>query len=294
MIMFIYISFPYKVLKESIAVSLTEETGFLVTIDDLKPNFGLSVSMLGLNIRSTSGQVVKLQEITAGLNPFYLFLGKAKVYGVLQNSKNSYIKTDLSFSLLDFLGSNPAILPSSVVVDAKDFTFDDIVSLLIQKIPLEQNTALYLKPLFDKVKIKGKLSSTIDIDLNRSDMSLSEGTVALDFKNFEILFDKSLQIPDQIFSKSHIAAVIKNSVFTIDNKSALLAKNLSLILAGKIALKSSIDKSLCDVNIDLELRDELQNAIGSILQTIFSNKEEGKIKFLIKGPLSPKPTVEII
>ena len=74
----------------------------------------------------------------------------------------------------------------------------------------------------------------------------------------------------------------------ISKNSGFVSQELKLLFSGFVQFKQSLNASLIEVPIELELKDGLQKAIGGIVDMV-TGGNEGKSKFILRGPLlSPK------
>ena len=63
-VVFLYMTFPFKVSKEALANEITKMTGVSVRIQDLSPSFPVGLNLAGLTLNNPGGKNLKLDKQT--------------------------------------------------------------------------------------------------------------------------------------------------------------------------------------------------------------------------------------
>lgn len=292
-IFFLYLSFPYNVLKETIAVKLSEATGLAVSINDMGPRLLLGLKASDVRISSSSGKDVELSKVSAGLSLMYLLIGRIKVVMEVVDKTNGYIEIGAGFGILSLLTSKEP-LPSSLTISAEKFDFGTLVEQMLKAKASSPSTSVLLKPILEKITVVGKLDSKIDMSFDSSDFSRSSGSVLMSLDNALIEFDPNMQIPGQKFKTALIKANSQNGTFQFDPSSGFKSDDITIALTGKIMEKTKVEQSIFDLEISIEMLKNLKDQFGIVLNAVVGKETDGKVKIKVAGPLVPGPEVKFL
>jgi type II secretion system protein N len=291
-IFFLYLSFPYNILKETIALELSNALGVSVTIKDLGPRFFVGLNAEGIKFGSYSKGDVELKKVGVNISLLSLLLAKAKVNIGIQDSTGGTLDLDLGFGIFDIISGT--VLPSSIAMTSEKFTFGNFVELGLKMQAAAPSTSPLLKPVLEKISVLGKLTSNIDMDINTSDFSRSTGSLDINLVEATIDFDPAMQIPSQRFESAVIKANMQGGNFVFDPQSRFKTKDLNIALSGKIIEKTRIEQSILDIEIKVELFKELKETFGVIFNAVAGKEIEGKLNLKIAGPLIPGPEFKFL
>ena len=73
---FVYLTFPFNILKESLVMKLNKATGLNIAVFDMSPSLLLGVEAQGVSLKTATGQEVKFSAIEASLSTWHLFIGR--------------------------------------------------------------------------------------------------------------------------------------------------------------------------------------------------------------------------
>lgn len=293
---FLYLSFPYNILKEGLSAQISNATQLNLTVGELKSRFPLGLKAEKITIYNPmGGKQFTFNELSVRLSFLGLLIGNLTADLEIVDESNGRIELSGSISLFDILKiGKESILPKRIDFNAKDFLFGDIVNFLLSAKANNEGTNALLKPLLEKIEIKGKLNSKVSLNLNSDDVSQSKGETSFDVKGATIDFDKGLQLPNQVFDSALFKAVSNSGQIAIDQSSLFKSQDLELAIHGKIIQKQKFDKSQMDVDMLLSMRGAFKEQIGFILDTIFNrSNSEGMFKIKISGQLS-SPQVDFL
>ncbi|MBI2601525.1 MAG: type II secretion system protein GspN [Deltaproteobacteria bacterium] len=293
-ITFLYFSFPYDVLKESIAVETTNATGMAVSIGDLGPSFPLGIEIENTKLGTSEGNEIQIPYASVQVSVLPLLWAHIDVDVEIEDRSQGTLDLSLGLSLFDLLKGSRMILPSSVEIEADKFLFGDLAEFGVKMFAASPGTSLFLKPILEKMGIDGKLKAEVDLSLNVSDFSLSTGTVSFDLKDTVVQFDESMQIPSQKFETAILKASLQNGTATIDKNSRFRTKDLDIAFEGKVLQKTKIEQSVLDISVNLQLFQELRKQFGFALNAISGKETEGKLLIKISGPISPAPKIDLL
>ncbi len=291
---FLYLAFPYKILKESIAIELSNMTGVSVTIDDLSPRFLLGLEANGVKLNVPGGTEVEFQEVSGSVSLLRLLLGNIHASVDVVDKTEGTLDLTLDFGIFDLM-SGTIPFPSALSLEAEKFTFGNIAELILKLETSRPTMSPFIKPLLEKLGVRGKLNAGVDFDFDTSDFTKSKGSIALTLIDATLEFDPGMQIPSQRFENAVFKATSQNGTLGIDPSSRFKTKDIDVALTGKVAQKSKVEQSVLDLNINLQLSAELTKQFSAALSVVLGKAEpEGRISIRVSGPLLQGPEVKVL
>jgi type II secretion system protein N len=280
---FVWSTFPYEVLKETISNQLSEATGMSIRIGDLGPRFPVGIRFGDIVVASGNTASLEIKQISATISPFALLIGRVSVTVELVAPKGDPLEVQASLGLLSLLrGAAP--LPKSIVIKSKGLPLGRYINFLLVS---EANSATanpLIAPLLKQIEFDAKLLADIDIDLNTDDPTDSSGKVSVILKDAVLkITEPSLNIPDQAFETAKIEGQLSKAVFALKDGSGLISGDLSIVLGGNVTLKQPIDRSAIAAAIQIEVRGPLKENFGFIMDAASGAQTEGKISMKIDG-----------
>lgn len=289
---FLYLSFPYDVLKETLAVESSKASGLVVSIDELQPSLMFGLRAKDIKIETPKGYAVKLRQLKVSVNPLGLLIGRIWAGAEIIDAKGGIIDADVSFKIFELISPQSLPLPSNLELSAKKFEIGKFGNLYIKKMLSDPKTNPLLKPVLEKVHFAGQLNGSVDLDLNAADFTRSGGDISLSMAKTSIQFDPSLQIPSQPFSEASVKLRSVGGRVKVDPKSRFRSQGLDIALSGEIVQKTSLEKSLAQLKVDVELFAKLKEQFGFLIDAFTHRSNDGKLSIKISGPLVPGPRVE--
>jgi type II secretion system protein N len=294
LIFFLYLSFPYDVLKESIAVQASAETGLSVSIEKIGPRFLLGLKAQNVRIASPKGDEIELKEVNVGISLLNLLLGKIKVELEFVDKSGGLLDLSAKLGILSLVMSKgEMVLPSSIYVEAEKFNFGKFAEFSLKLLAASPSTSILLKPVLEKIGIDGKLNAKVDLSLDNSDFSRSTGSSLISLVDTTVEFDPSMQVPVQRFENAQIKFDLQSGQIAFDQSSRFKTSDIDVTIGGKIAQKGKVELSILDVSINVQLFKELKGQFGMVLDAIANKPTDGKLVIKISG-LLPAPQVKIL
>jgi type II secretion system protein N len=291
-IFFLYLSFPYGVLKETISANVLSATGMNLRMQEFSPAFPLGVAATNVEISSpnASAKALHFKSIKAKLSILDLFLFRLGA-NILAESQTGTV--DLSFTLPFGRLLAQDFTPSSLDFEAVNFGLDEAVSYGLAVASANGVGGAVAGPLLAAIGFRGKLTGTASLSLNPTSPTESTGTVKLALRDAAlILSDPSLGLPDQVFKTAQVNSVISNGVVKIEPTTRFSAEELDFSFEeSKIMLKNPIMTSVLDVKFGVKLSGGLQEKFGWVLDAATGGSaKDGGVKFLVSGTLdAPTP-----
>ena len=293
-LIFLYWSFPYGVLKETISTQLQAATGINMRIGHLGPAFPFGFKTEDLEIAGSSGKKIEFQTATIRLNIFSLFLLNLGVNVDLTTKNKGELDADLAFAIPALLKGQLA-LPSSVDVTAKAFPLDDIVSYGLKQVAASGAGGPAAGPLIAAMGFRGKLNGTVTLSLDSSAPAQSTGKVKLSLNDSAlVLSDPSLGFPDQLFKSAQISADLGGGVLKVDPSSRFTAEDLDLGADGRVMLKKTFGSSELDMKMFMKLSGGLSEKFGWVMEGLSGGAAKGDgLHLQIRGTVDAPVTTTL-
>jgi type II secretion system protein N len=282
LIFFIYVSFPYSVVKEWISATAMKETGIRFRMDDLSPNLPLGISASGIELEGKPGQPpVKIKSIDLSIGLFSLLMGKLAVDLEVAGDKSGEL--DLGVRLSLFKGLIDGVwIPSVIELNSRKFAIGPLVAYgLGMAADNQAGSNPIVKELLENIMLVGDLDGIIDFDINVGDPIQSRGQAELQLKGARLSFvNPSLNISPQSFEIATIKADVKDGKMLVDRASRFKSEGLDFGLSGTIALMDNLEKSTVEIGLSLKLDQDLKQNYGFLLGA------EGELNGSLRGTLS--------
>lgn len=292
--LFLFMFFPYQILKEAISLKASEATGMSIAIDSLSLKLPFGLNLKGVSVVAADGKEMQFEWVTVAVKTLPLFLGSLGVQvDLIDNGKgylNAYVKTGIP-SLLS--GRTPSL--ERLQIDAANFRIGELIDFTISALNQEEVFSSLLKPLLESIDIDGKMASSIDLTLDFSNPQKTNGILDLSFQGLAIKsLNENIPLPEQNFQKAAINASIKNGTIAINaGKSGFSSQDLLLNFNGEIQQKSQITSTVLDLGINVTLGAGLTDHLGIVLDAVAQKETGGKMEIKIKGPVAgPAVTFE--
>jgi hypothetical protein len=275
LLFFLYLSFPYGVLKEAIASQVQMATGVTVRMESFGPSFPFGFSADGVEIYKGQSPHFKLKSVTARLSIWQLFLARLGVSVEIEDPKGGDLDVGVAFGLFDLIGGNGG-LPSIVTMSSKGFAIDSLTSFGIQAAVDSGVGGPMAGPLLAKLGLRGKLSGAIDLRLNGKVPSQTTGDIKVNLTDAVlVLSDPSLNFPDQSFKTAQISASVQGGSVNVDPSTRLITADLEMGIDGKVALRPQMPNSDLSLKAFIKLQGLLGDQYGMILDGLSNGMSKG-------------------
>ena len=281
---FLYLSFPYGVLKEAIASQIQLATGITVRMESFGPAFPFGFSADGVEVYKGQSVRFKVRSVTARLSIFQLLLARLGVGIRVEDPKGGNLDLSLGFGIIDLISGN-AGLPSHVALSAKSFTVDSLADFGIHTAVDNGVGGPMAGPLLAKLGLRGKLSGNVDLSLNGKVPSQSSGDVKLTLTDAVlVLSDPSLNFPDQSFKTAQVSANVGNGTLNIDPSTRLTTADLDMGVDGKVVLRPQFSGSSLSLKAFLKLQGMLGDQYGMLVDGLSNGMgKNGSLSLQITG-----------
>lgn len=291
---FLYLTFPYEVLKESLAAELSAGSSFNIQIGELGPKIPLGIVAKDVQVSPQSGgKALKIARVDVSVSMFWLMLGKISTNLTLSTNDKGVLDLGLDIGLFQLLGKSP--MPSLISMDSNQYPIDDLVGFGLGAYASSPAINPMLPPLITALGFTGKLNAAVKLRLNQSEPSQSTGSAEITLVNGILkLSDPALGLTDQKFSAATIKAALKDGTLAFDPKSGFIAEELALTINGKVAFKSSLQQSGLDLNIGIKLDKDLRDKFGFVIDMVGGGQpKNGELTVKLRGSVA-QPAVETI
>lgn len=285
-VLFVFLTFPYEVLKESLAAGISQSTGYVVQIGDMGPRlFPIGLKAEDIRVETQSGSAtMKLKSLRVGVGLLPLVLGKVGVE-VTAIQDQGKLEASADFGVFDLLGHKA--VPRRITLAAKAFPLDDLVTFALGVAGNSPTANPMVAPLLTAIGFSGQLTGNADFNLDAKNPTQSTGQADLSLNKANLkLSHPSLGLPDQVFKKALIKAKVENGAVVIDKNSGFVSDELDLALNGKVTLKAQPSASLLDLKIQIKLDKGLKDKFGFLIDAVTgSATSEGQLTMQLRGPM---------
>jgi type II secretion system protein N len=285
-VFFLYLTFPYEVLKETLAGEISQSSGYTVHIGELTPSFPLGLTAKRVRVEAPGGAQLNLSSVDASVSVLSLFLAKVAAEAEIHAGKGKLV-ANVGFGVFDLISG--VALPRRLEVVATAFPVEEAARFGLAS---AAGSDPMVGPILTKIGIVGNLNAKIDLKLDPRVPTQSSGTADLVLSNAVLkLSDPTLGLPDQTFKHAQAKARIEDGSLVIDKQTGLVSDELELTAEGKIGLKPQMPASTLDLRIGVKLDKGLKDMFGSIVDAwVGSGTGEGRFTLQLRGTVgAPVP-----
>ncbi len=293
--LFMYLTFPYKLLSKRIALEITKASDFEVSIKELSPSFFTSFHLENIEIyhKKDPTTPIVIDSLQIGFSFFKLLVGNLGIDFILKMKKGT-ISGDLNGQLHPFAKKSPPVVPDNIDIKFKQFNIGPLsnfgIDFLKQKLKENESANLLAGPLIENVTLKSKLNGKIRLQPNLEDFTKTSGNISLKFTDTSLLDlgSESLKIPDQKFTQAQLLCKIDKGELNIGEKSALTSNEVDLKPSGKILLQNVFRLSRLNLALKIKLSGQIDQNFGFILGPLFNlqKQADGSMQLFIKGTIA--------
>jgi type II secretion system protein N len=260
---FLYLTFPFNAIRDTIAKQIESRGNLRVIIDDISPFrlTGIRIKGLKLSDAADPTQVyLNLNEVRVRVRPTQLLLGRVwldfDVYAYDGGAAGSYCKRGpVSDVALNFVGLRLAKYGMREVV--RKFGSMDLDGMLSGQFELHYNPAV-------RRNNSGLLSLSVD---------------KMKASHIVILNNK---LPDLVFEPGKISFKMQNQAFSVDQFN-LKSNNLEMTMTGRVTLADIFRNSRVFLNLRLKPSDEMESALGIIMMGVKQPDANGFYTISLNG-----------
>lgn len=282
-IFFLYMTFPYGVLKEAISAEVNKATGMNIRVARLGPNLPAGVDFEGVQIEATpGGKAFNIDQVYAGVGFFSLLITRLSADVDLTAKDGGTLSIGISDWLFRLISGGDS-LPRELTVNAEKFPLDELVSFALGAAANSPDVSPLLAPMLSKLLFRGKLNGVVDMNFE-NDARESEGEFDIKINDgLFIIDDPSLNIADQRFEKAVLKGKLNKGEIKLDDGSGFKTQELEVSIKGGISLRESLPKSVLGIKIALKLDRGLKEQFGFLINT--AGGQDAAVAWNITGSL---------
>ena len=276
-VFFLYLTFPYGILKEAVIAEVSKNTGFNIRIKQFGPDLPLGFEAEDIVV-SKGNHEMSFKSAEVSISILSLFVANATADIELTSRNNGTLEASASWGILQLFDQN--FLPSSVSVEADRFDIGPMANFGLKTYAKTANDLI--KGTLSKMLIAGNLGGTIDADLDVGDPLQSEGVVDLKLSKASLdMNDPNLNLSKQIFKKAAIQADLKGGKLNVSKASGFHSQELVVDVNGSAQLKNPMKNSLLNIGMDIKLTGSLQENFDFVLGMMGGSN--GVAKYRLSG-----------
>lgn len=282
---FVYITFPYLVLKEALSAKLGKLTGLDIRMEELDPNLPLGFEATKLSISSSrGGPAIEVQTADVSISVLNLLIGRIGVHVDLETKNGGELSVYTRMSIWKLMDG--VMLPSVFELDANKFPIGPLIGFLLSSQANSPTANPMISGLLAQISMDGDLNGMIDLDIAADNPSASNGEIDINFKNMSFkINDPSLHVAEQKFKKALLKANMTKGALKFDNNSGFESDELKLGITGDIALKPQLERSNLNLELSIKLDQGLKEQFGFLLDMAGGGGSGDVVKYQLKGVL---------
>lgn len=284
-VLFLFLTFPYEVLKESLAAEISQNTGLIVRIGDMSADFPLGMTAEKVKIESPTGtSSMSFKSLSVDVAVLKLLLGKVSVeVSAAEGAGEMEIGAD--FGILDLIANQP--VPKRFRFESRNFPLDDLVGFGLNSAASSPTANPMVAPLISAIGVSALLNGKADFALDAKTPAQSTGEMELSLAKAVLkLSHPSLGLPDQEFKSAKIGAKVEAGSVVFAKNSGFVSDELELLTEGKIQLKQQPLNSNLDLKVVFRLNKGLKEKFGFLVDAMTgSATSEGQLTMQLRGPM---------
>lgn len=265
-IFFVYLTFPYSILKESVLSEINRTSSFRIRMERLEPSLPLGLVAENISIASdTGGTPLSFKTAKVHISVLNLLIGRVSVSGEVETKTGGTFEFSGRVGLLRLI-SGKGVMPSHVDMLAQKFEIDNIIAFLLTSQANSPTANPLIAGMLTKIGFKGKLEGMMDFDINPDNPADSSGKMNLQLDDGVLTVDDpNLNLGEQKFKKAKILANIEKGKLVFDKSSGFHTQNFFLDLVGDIQMKQDLGNSTLNLAFNVKLEEALKEQFGLIL-----------------------------
>ncbi|RDB36240.1 MAG: type II secretion system protein GspN [Spirobacillus cienkowskii] len=290
-IIIIYQTFPYNILKENITNKINnqlqlEKIPLKVEIKNIRPYWftGIQIDDLVIKNQFEFNNSFILDSIIVRIKILPLFLGKVSV-NLKLSQKSGLLNAAFSAPINSLINNN--FFPEKASVIIKKFSVDRLSQVLLKASMsgINYNVAL-LEPIINHINFGGDLDgfmilsnpSSLDVDLN-----LLNSYLGID--------NESLEFPNQDFSKLRLKLKWNGNDIEIFKETEIISKNIDIEFYGTVETPPALSRNPANINlfVNFSLSGEVEKNFGFLIPQLLncpsSSMLAGYLKVQLTGTL---------
>ena len=295
-ILFLYLTFPYGVIKEVAVSKVTEmfqKQGLplRLSIGSMNPSWvtGLELENVQLTNVADAAATLKLGSVHVRLNVLPFLWGTIKVTAKATQT-GGFMEAAVGLPLWGLIKGEQS--PKYANIDFKSFQLDPLFNHGLAVVRGSKDPAMVLLlPLVAKTTAGGSLTGKIVFEnSDTSHFGKAKSTAVLNIAGaFLHINDSTLKIPKQEFETAKIDLKFENNTLSIGNTTKFGAPDIGIGLGGKV-LFSEIPgaPANADLDLDLSMHGEIEKNLGFIVPNMMRCKPltAGELKAKLTGPVT--------
>ena len=286
---FVYLTFPFNILKESLVMKMNKATGLNISVYDLSPSLLLGVEAKGVSLRAANGQEVKFSEINVSLSALRLLIGRLHCVLEVYDADNNPLEVAAGFSLFSIisnLSSGKQPLPEQITVSAQRYQLNDLSKYALSKYASQPATNPLIVPLLEQMEVRGSLNANIALELDMEDPTASDGNLDVSIDGFMLAMNApDFTIDDQKFTKAVVKANLSGGSLKVQKDSEFSSQDISVQISGDLNLKTPLPSSVMNLAIPLQIKGGLKQQFGFLIDAMLKGTSDGNIPLQVRGTL---------
>jgi autotransporter translocation and assembly factor TamB len=281
-VVFLVLTFPYEVFKETLAAELSQMSGQVIRIGDLRASLPIGLTAKDVHVETRTGAALTIDQLAVDVSVLNLLVGRVRVNAEVEQGDGDLDAT-ADFGLFDLIGQR--FVPRRIQLKASAFPIDGPASFGLKYAAGLPSMAV-AGALLGAISFTGKLNGEVDLDLDTKAPSQSTGAAELTLGGAVLkLSDPSIGLPDQAFTKALIKAKVDGGALVIDKNSGFVSDELLLAAEGRIDLAADLFLSKLGVKVTFKLDKGLKEKFAWIMDMMTAPGSDGQVTMHVRGTI---------
>lgn len=288
---FFYMTFPLNLLKPMIYKQVGKATGLTLQIGNLATLFPFGVKAEDVLVTNPAlNQKILLSGVGVELSLWRLILGTISIHSDVVDERDGNLDLSVGLGIGGLTGNNP--LPDTVALVADRFDIGPIADFFLVQSSSTPGANPFVSSLLEKLSVSGKLDGTADFDIEKDNLSQSEGELAINLVDAALRFkDDTMGVKDQVFKHALIKANLVEGTINVSQDTGLTSEELDLKFNGNITLMPQLPMSNLELYLELLLFKDLYKNFGHMV-TVDEKNQKGVVNVDISGTLQQPQVVK--
>lgn len=270
---FIFMTFPYGLLKETVLSRVSEQTDINIRIAEFGPSLPLGFYATRVRVSPLdSASELEFERAKVSLSMFRLLMGEVAINLELRTANRGWMEVQGSWRIFSLIRGQVAV-PRRILLEARDFDLANSTNFLLKYSANQANDLI--RGTLAQMEVRGLLNGDLVLVMAADDPVQSSGEVNLEILEGVLdLNDPDLNIPAQNFSKALIRANLRGGRLILDDSSGLTTQELAISLNGSTSLRNPLELSVLDIDIGLQIQGTLRDNFGFLLSMMGGGSED--------------------
>lgn len=302
-LIFLYLSFPFNVVKEVIISKVNEtfiqqKLPIRISVASFKPKFPIGINLEDIQVSNVNDPLanIKIGKASAWVNVLSLLIGKVDADVRLTQSGGSLdMNYNVGLAALPKMArqSSSGLPAGNARLTFQNFEIKPLVANALAFVRSGNNPALQTIQPFLRTEVSGQISGNIRLDLPSFSETLDKMLLDVDLKIGKAYFemkDETLAIPRQEFTDARAKLKLSKKSIEIPTETKFIANDIGINLSGRMNVSDNLGVNDVQLKLGLLLKGKIEENFKTLLPVILgcdlTKMVNGKMDVELNGNFS--------